>query len=158
MFGRRQHDDRRPRSPFTRVVIKLLLFTLVFGAGGITGMFYGLHLAFSKMREHATHMAELPDHVVPRLAEQLELTDEQLPKFDAIFRLHHARITKVESENAVNVHQSFYDMGKEILALLDEEQSAEFRETHRKICTVFLPPIPLGADGANQHRCPELWE
>ena len=101
-------------------------------------------------------MAELPDTVVPRPAEQLHLPEEQTPAFDAIFRRHHAMIAETESENAVKVHQSFYEMGKEILELLNEEQAAEFRETHRKICTVFLPPIPLGEEG--QHHCPELWK
>lgn len=139
-----------------RLVVKLMLFVVIFGAGGITGMFYGINLAFSKMREHATHMAELPDNVIPRLASQLSLTEEQLPEFDAIFRKHHVEITRLEADSAVAVHQEFYALGKELLALLDEKQTAEFKETHRKICTVFLPPIPLGTEGA-AHRCPELW-
>ena len=157
MFGKNRHKEKRVRGPFMRLVVKLMLFVLIFGAGGITGMFYGLNLAFSKMREHATHMAELPDNVMPRLTSQLTLTDEQLPKFDAVFRRHHAEITRLEADNAVKVHQEFYDMGKELLALLDEKQAVEFREILRKICTVFLPPIPLGTEGA-VHHCPELWE
>lgn len=159
MFGRHRESDRPRRGPLMRVVVKLLLLLLVFGAGGITGGFYGLNLAFNKMREHATHIAELPDHVVPRLADQLSLTEEQLPLFDAAFRLHHAKIVEIEGQNAVDVHQHFYEMGKEILGLLDEEQATEFRETHRKICSVFLPPFPFNftVDGkAPVHHCLEL--
>jgi len=136
-------------------MVKLTVMLLIFGAGGVTGMFYGLNLAFSKMREHGVHMAELPDTVIPRLAEQLELTEEQLPKFDAVFRRHHAEITQTVGTNAVRVHQLFYEMGKEIIALLDAEQAAKFREIHRKLCAVFLPPIPLGTEGG-EHPCPEL--
>jgi len=157
MFRKQPHRDVRDGSAFKRLIVKLLLFLLIFGAGGITGMFYGLNLAFSKMREHATHMGELPDHVVPRLASKLSLTEEQLPPFDAIFREHHAEITRLAAENAVEVHRHFYEMGKGLLALLDEKQAADFRETHRKICTLFLPPIPHVADG-DAHRCPALWE
>ena len=159
MFGRHRKSEGHRRGPFMRVLVKLLLLLLVFSAGGITGGFYGLNLAFSKMREHATHIAELPDHAVPRLAEQLSLTDEQLPLFDAAFRRHHSLIVEVEGQNAVAVHQHFYEMGKEILALLDETQAAEFRETHRKICSVFLPPFPINftVDGkAPVHHCLEL--
>ncbi len=154
MFGKHQRE-KHTRGPFMRLMVKLTVMLLIFGAGGVTGMFYGLNLAFSKMREHGVHMAELPDTVIPRLADQLELTDEQLPKFDEVFRRHHAEITRTVGGNAVRVHQLFYEMGKEIIALLDEEQAAEFREIHRKLCSVFLPPIPLGTEGG-EHHCPEL--
>jgi hypothetical protein len=94
---------------------------------------------------------------VPRLADQLGLTEEQLPEFDTAFRKYHAKITEAETKNAVAVHQYFYEMGKEILPLLDADQATAFRETHRKICTVFLPPIPRGGD-VGQHHCPTLWQ
>ena len=156
MFGSHRSGEKRVRGPFMRWTVKLLIFVIIFGAGSVSGMFYGIYLTFNKMQDHAKHMAELPDHVVPRLAEQFDLSDDQLTQFDTVFRKYHGQITEVETENAVQVHDLFYEMGKEIIPLLNEEQVAEFRETHRKICTVFLPVIPLEAD-EGVHHCPELW-
>ena len=155
MFGKHRYREKHSPGPFVRLMVKLIVMLLIFGAGGVTGMFYGLNLAFSKMREHAVHMAELPDTIIPRLADQLELTADQLPEFDAIFRQKHAEITKTVGANAVRVHELFYEMGKEIVALLDKKQAAKFREIHRKLCSVFLPPIPLGTKGA-EHHCSDL--
>jgi hypothetical protein len=138
-----------------RTMVKLTIMLVIFGAGGVTGMFYGINLAFSKMKEHARHMGELPDIVVPRLAGRIDLREEQIPEFDQIFRRHHALITESEGSNAVRVHKAFFEMGKEVLPLLDDAQATKFREEHRKICSVFLPTIPLELE-ENEHHCSEL--
>lgn len=151
------------KMPARRSVLRLLLtlsvLLLIFGAGGVSGFLYGINFSFSEMRHHAEHMDELPDNAIPRVAKTLKLTPEQLPEFDRIFRKYHSEIATAEGHNAVKVHELFYAMGKEILPLLDEVQAAEFRELHRKICTVFLPPIPLylKVDGqVPHHPCEDL--
>lgn len=149
----------RPCHPALRLLLKLAVMLVIFCAGGVSGFLYGIDFSFREMRHHAEHMDELPDNAIPRMAEDLSLSAEQLPEFARIFRKYHVDIAKVEGENAVKVHELFYEMGKEILPLLDEAQAAEFRELHRKICTVFLPPIPkyLSADGkAPHHPCEDL--
>ena len=155
MFLFKLKGEKHRRGPFMRLVVKLTVMLVIFGAGGVTGMFYGLNLAFSKMKDHGRHMAELPDHVVPRLADRIDLREEQVPEFDEVFRRHHALITESEGANAVRVHKAFFEMGKEVLPLLDEAQATKFREEHRKICSVFLPTIPLSLE-SSEHHCSEL--
>ncbi len=157
MFGKHRHGEKRVRSPFMRLTIKLTLMLVIFSAGGVTGTLYGLNLAFSKMREHAEHINELPDTVIPKLADDLALKGDQLAAFDEAFRRHHAVIAQLESENSVAVHQEFYELGKEIMPILNAEQAAEFKETLRKVCTVFLPPLANASD-ESIHHCPELWK
>jgi len=149
----------RPARPALRLLFKLAVLVLIFSAGGVSGFLYGINFSFREMRFHAEHMDELPDHAIPRMAEDLALTPEQLPEFERIFRKYHTDIATAEGQNAVKVHELFYEMGKEILPLLNETQAAEFRELHRKICTVFLPPIPmyLKVDGKSPHHpCEDL--
>lgn len=156
MFGCCKMPARRPA---LRLLLKLSVLALIFGAGGVSGFLYGINFSFREMRHHAEHMDELPDNAIPRVAKDLNLSPEQFPEFERIFRKYHADIATVEGENAVKVHELFYAMGKEILPLLDENQAAEFRELHRKICTVFLPPIPmyLKVDGKSPHHpCEDL--
>lgn len=147
------------KMPALRLLLKLSVLALIFGAGGVSGFLYGINFSFREMRHHAEHMDELPDNAIPRVAKELNLSPEQLPDFDRIFRKYHTDIATVEGQNAVKVHEIFYAMGKEILPLLDEAQASTFRELHRKICTVFLPPIPmyLKVDGETpQHPCEDL--
>jgi hypothetical protein len=156
MFGCCKMPARRPA---LRLLLKLTVLALIFGAGGVSGFLYGINFSFREMRHHAEHMDKLPDYAIPRMAEDLALTPDQLPEFDRIFRKYHTDISTAEAENAVKVHELFYAMGKEILPLLNETQAAEFRELHRKICTVFLPPIPmyLKVDGKSPHHpCEDL--
>lgn len=149
----------KTRHPALRVLFKVAVMVVIFAAGGVSGFLYGINFSFREMRYHAEHMDELPDNAIPRMAKDLSLTPTQIPEFDRIFRKYHVEIANVEGENAVKVHELFYEMGKEILPLLDEKQAAEFRELHRKICTVFLPPIPKynAPDGkVPHHPCADL--
>lgn len=149
----------RPRRGPLRIALRVLLMLVIFLAGAVSGALYGIDFSFRQMRDHAEHMDELPDHVVPRLANDLALTPDQRDAFDRIFRKHHDAIAKAEGENAIRVHQIFYEMGREILPLLNETQQAQFREVHRKICSVFLPPLPKykTGDGASPaHPCEGL--
>lgn len=143
MFGRRNHRHPR-RGPFTRLVLKFLLLAVIFIAGGVCGWLYGVRFVVDTLIEQQRNMAEVPDRVIPRLEDDLSLTGEQAPEFERIFRDYHARMTKVEAKRVLEVHQLWYEMGKEILPLLDEEQATEYREIHRHICTVILGPIPQG--------------
>lgn len=148
------------RRPWIRRLIKAAVLLFIFGAGAVSGMLYGIHFSFQKMDEHAENMNELPDNAIPRLAEEFALTPEQLPEFDRIFRKHYSEIARAQGENAIKAHQHWAEMGKEMLPLLNETQAAAFRETHRKICTVFLPHLPrTQADGApTAHPCEEVWK
>ena len=158
MFRWPRDPDLR-RRPWVRLLCKLLIMLVIFLAGAVSGALYGIDFSFRQMRYHAEHMDELPDNAIPRLAKDLALAPEQLQNFDRIFRKYHVDIARVEGENAVRVHQLFYEMGREILPLLDETQRAKFLEIHRKICSVFLPPLPkYGSDGgtAPEHPCEDL--
>lgn len=157
MFGRAPGPGRRGRA--VRLAVKLAVLCVIFAAGAVAGALWGINYTFSQLHYQAEHMSELPDTVVPRLSDRLSLNPEQRTVFDQIFRKYHAQIAASEGENAVKVHQYFYEMGKEILAILDEKQAAEFREFHRKICTVFLPPIPQGFKVNGEpvrHPCEDL--
>lgn len=154
---KRPRDPNRPPASLRRMLFKLLLMAAIFLAGGVSGALYGINFSFSQMRYHAEHPEELPDNAIPQLADRLSLSPAQLPEFDRIFRKYHTEIAGAEGENAIKVHQIFYEMGTEILPLLDEAQAAEFREIHRKICTVFLPPLPKNTASAPLHHpCEDL--
>jgi hypothetical protein len=149
----------RPCHPVLRLLFKVLIMLVILCAGGVSGFLYGIDFSFREMRHHAEHMDELPNNAIPRMAKDLSLTPDQLPEFERIFRKYHVDIARVEGENAVKVHELFFEMGKEILPLLNTAQATEFRELHRKICTVFLPPIPqylIVESKAPHHPCEDL--
>lgn len=158
MAPRLQNSDRR-RRPVLRFVVKVFVLAVIFLAGGVSGWLYGVRFAVDSILEQKRNMAEIPDRVLPRLEDDLALTQDQVPDFNRIFREYHAQMTRVEAKRALEVHTLFYHMGKEILPLLDEEQATEFRDIHRRICTVALGPIPagVGEDGSTpEDPCEDL--
>lgn len=143
MIGRRNHSHPR-RGRFTRVLLKFLLLAVIFIAGGVCGWLYGVRFVVDTLIEQQRNMAEVPDRVIPELEDKLRLTEEQFPEFDRIFREYHAQMTKVEAKRVLEVHELWYEMGKEILPLLDDEQATKFRDIHDRICSFILGPIPEG--------------
>jgi len=142
-----------------RLTVKLLLFAVVFVAGGVSGWLYGVRFAVTSINEQKANMADIPDRAIPRLAKDLSLTPEQLPEFERIFRGYHAKMTQVEAKRALEVHQYFYEMGRDILPLLNDAQKKEFRAIHHRICAFILGPIPreAGRNGSKPHDpCDDL--
>ena len=92
--------NNRPARPALRLLFKLAVLVLIFSAGGVSGFLYGINFSFREMRFHAEHMDELPDHAIPRMAEDLALTPEQLPEFERIFRKYHTDIATAEGQAA----------------------------------------------------------
>jgi hypothetical protein len=142
-----------------RVLFTLLLMAVIFLAGGVSGWLYGVRFAVSTAIEQKANMRDVPDRAIPRLVRDLALTPEQLPEFERIFRKYHAEMTRVEADRALQVHQYFYEMGRDILPLLTPEQQTKFREVHHRICAFILGPIPRldGTDESSSHDpCDDL--
>lgn len=148
----------RPKHPVRRIVFKIAVMLVIFLAGGVSGWLSGVRFAISTVNEQKTNMRDVPDRALPRLQRDLSLTPEQLPEFERIFRKYHAQMTEVEADRAMQVHQYFYEMGRDILPLLDEEQKVKFRELHHRICAFILGPIPrlAGESVAPHDPCSDL--
>lgn len=125
-----------------RILFKVAVMAVIFLAGGVSGWLYGVRFAVTTAVEQKANMRDIPDRAIPHLAKDLSLTAEQLPEFERIFRKYHEEMTRVEADRAGQVHEYFYEMGRDILPLLNPDQQAEFRKIHHKICAYILGPIP----------------
>ena len=96
LAGQPQIDPARPFAARPgHYAAKAKNVLVIFCAGGVSGFLYGIDFSFREMRHHAEHMDELPDNAIPRMAEDLSLSAEQLPEFDRIFRKYHVDIERI---------------------------------------------------------------
>lgn len=131
--------------------VQLVLFLVVFGAGGVIGAVISLKSVYSRLDYYRQHPAALPDEVLPRLKKRLDLSDQQAAAVDRIFRKGHARMLALHGQVSADIHKAFNAMAAEIEAELETRQKRKWRETHERVSRIFLPPLyKPPADGASR--------
>src|ERR1041385_5501798 len=121
-------------------------FLLVFVAGGMTGMFFGLHvLLHHHVMLGPPHSGDVPDRMREHLRRTLGLTAEQEKKVGPIVDATSAKLETIRVETAERVRTVMEDSKKEIAPLLTPEQQQKLdklESEHRKMMMHhgFLPP------------------
>jgi Spy/CpxP family protein refolding chaperone len=124
-----------------------LAFLLVFGAGGVTGAFFGLH----HLRHHIIlgppHSGEVGDRMREHLRRTLDLTPEQETKVAPIVAATSAKLETIRTETAERVRTVMEESKKEVAPLLTAEQQKKLDKLeaeHRKMMLHhgFNPPPP----------------
>lgn len=122
-------------------------FLLVFVAGGMTGVFFGIHVLRYHVMLGPPHSGDVPDRIREHLRRTLGLTAEQEKKVGPIVDATSARLETIRVETAERVRTVMEDSKKEIVPLLTPEQQQKLdklESEHRKMMMHhgFLPPPP----------------
>ena len=111
-------------------------FLLVFVAGGMTGMFLGLHVLHPHVMLGPPHSGDVPDRMREHLRRTLGLTAEQEKKVGPIVDATSARLESIRVETAERVRNVMEDSKKDIAPLLTPEQQTKLdklESEHRRI-------------------------
>jgi Spy/CpxP family protein refolding chaperone len=122
-------------------------FLLVFVAGGMTGVFFGLHVMHHHVMLGPPHSGDVPERMREHLHHTLGLTAEQEKKVDPIVEATSAKLETIRVETAERVRTVMEESKKEIAPLLTPEQQRKLdklESEHRKMMMHhgFLPPPP----------------
>jgi Spy/CpxP family protein refolding chaperone len=126
-------------------------FLLVFVAGGMTGVFFGVHLLRHHIMLGPPHSGDVPDRMREHMRRTLGLTAEQEKKIAPIVDATSAKLETIRVETAERVRTVMEDSKKEVAPLLTPEQQKkldQLESEHRKIMMHhgFLPPPPPPKD------------
>jgi Spy/CpxP family protein refolding chaperone len=126
-------------------------FLLVFVAGGMTGVFFGVHLLRYHMTLGPPHSGDVPDRMREHMRRTLGLTAEQEKKIAPIVDATSAKLETIRVETAERVRTVMEDSKKEVAPLLTPEQQKkldQLESEHRKMMMHhgFLPPPPPPKD------------
>jgi Spy/CpxP family protein refolding chaperone len=124
-----------------------LAIFLVFVAGGMTGVFFGVHHIRHHIMLGPPHSGDVPDRMREHLRRTLGLTAEQEQKIGPIVDATSAKLESIRVDTAERVRNVMEDSKKEIAPLLTQEQQKkldELESEHRKMMMHhgFLPPPP----------------
>ena len=97
-------------------------FLLVFVAGGMTGVFFGVHLLRHHMMLGPPHSGDVPDRMREHMRRTLGLTAEQEKKIAPIVDATSAKLESIRVETAERVRSVMEDSKKEVAPLLTPEQ------------------------------------
>jgi Spy/CpxP family protein refolding chaperone len=122
-------------------------FLLVFVAGGMTGIFFGLHVLPHHLTLGPPHSGEVPDRMREHLRRTLGLSAEQEKKIGPIVDATSTKLETIRVETAERVRTVMEDSKKEIAPLLTPDQQTKLdklESEHRKIMMHhgFFPPPP----------------
>ena len=122
-------------------------FLLVFVAGGMTGVFFGLHVLSHHLIFGPPHSGDVPDRMREHLRRTLGLNPEQEKTIGPIVEATSAKLEAIRVETAERVRTVMEDSKKEIAPLLTPEQQQKLdklESEHRKMMVHhgFLPPPP----------------
>ena len=122
-------------------------FLLVFVAGGMTGMFLGLHVLHPRVMLGPPHSGDVPDRMREHLRRTLGLTADQEKKVGPIVESTSTKLEAIRVETAERVRNVMEDSKKDIAPLLTPEQQTKLdklESEHRKMMMHhgFLPPPP----------------
>lgn len=111
-------------------------FLLVFGAGGVTGAFFGFH----HLRHHIIlgppHSGEIGDRMREHMRRTLGLTPEQETKVAPIVEATSAKLEAIRTETAERVRTVMEQSKKDVAPLLTLEQQKKLdtlEAQHRKM-------------------------
>jgi Spy/CpxP family protein refolding chaperone len=126
-------------------------FLLVFVAGGMTGVFFGVHLLRHHMMLGPPHSGDVPDRMREHMRRTLGLTAEQEKKIAPIVDATSAKLESIRVETAERVRTVMEDSKKEVAPLLTSEQQKkldQLESEHRKMMMHhgFFPPPPPPKD------------
>ena len=122
-------------------------FLLVFVAGGMTGVFFGIHVLRYHVILGPPHSGDVPDRMREHLRRTLGLNPEQEKTIGPIVDATSAKLEAIRVETAERVRTVMEDSKKGIAPLLtpDQQQKLDKLESeHRKMMMHhgFLPPPP----------------
>ena len=122
-----------------------LAFLLVFVAGAMTGVFFGVHLIRHHIMLGPPHSGDVPDRMREHMRRTLGLTAEQEKKIAPIVDATSAKLEAIRVETAERVRTVMEDSKKEVAPLLTPEQQKkldQLESEHRKMMMHhgFLPP------------------
>jgi len=128
-----------------------LAFLLVFVAGGMTGVFFGVHILRHHMMLGPPHSGDVPDRMREHMRRTLGLTPEQEKKIAPIVDATSAKLETIRVETAERVRTVMEDSKKEVAPLLTPEQQKkldQLESEHRKLMMHhgFFPPPPPPKD------------
>ena len=128
-----------------------LAFLLVFVAGGMTGVFFGVHHIRHHIMLGPPHSGDVPDRMREHMRRTLGLTAEQEKKIAPIIDATSAKLETIRVESAERVRTVMEDSKKEVAPLLTPEQQKkldQLESEHRKIMMHhgFFPPPPPPKD------------
>ncbi len=118
-------------------------FLFVFAAGGLTGVFVGIHACHHFLGRPYSH--GLPDRMREHLKRELELTPEQLSKISPLIDATSSKLEAIRSETAQRVRETLEESHRQIAPELTPEQREKLKKielSHRKRMRHrgFLPP------------------
>jgi hypothetical protein len=123
-------------------------FLLIFVAGGMTGIFFGLHVLPHHLILGPPHSGDVPDRMREHLRRTLGLSAEQEKKIGPIVDATSTKLETIRVETAERVRTVMEDSKKEIAPLLTPDQQTKLdklESEHRKIMMhhgFFPPPLP----------------
>jgi Spy/CpxP family protein refolding chaperone len=122
-------------------------FLLVFVAGGMTGVFFGVHHLRHQVILGPPHSGDVPDRMREHMRRTLGLTAEQEKKIAPIVDATSAKLESIRVETAERVRAVMEESKKEVAPLLTAEQQQKLdklESEHRKMMLHhgFLPPPP----------------
>jgi Spy/CpxP family protein refolding chaperone len=128
-----------------------LAFLVVFVAGGMTGVFFGVHHIRHHIMLGPPHSGDVPDRMREHLRRTLGLTAEQEKKIAPIVDATSAKLETIRVETAERVRTVMEDSKKEVAPLLTPEQQKkldQLESEHRKMMMHhgFFPPPPPPKD------------
>ena len=128
-----------------------LAFLLVFVAGGMTGVFFGVHLLRHHVMLGPPHSGDVPDRMREHMRRTLGLTAEQEKKIAPIVEATSAKLETIRVETAERVRTVMEDSKKEVAPFLTPEQQKkldQLESEHRKMMMHhgFFPPPPPPKD------------
>lgn len=122
-----------------------LSLLLVFVAGGMTGVFFGVHHIRHHIMLGPPHSGDVPDRMREHFRRTLGLTADQEKKIGPILDATSSKLEAIRIETAERVRAVMEDSKKEVAPLLTPEQQKKLdtlESEHRKLMMHhgFLPP------------------
>ena len=137
----------RPRKRHWRIV---LLMLIVFIAGGVVGSAGTVIWAMDHFQHIARHPEEAPRRITARMAEKLDLTDEQAEQVREILERRQQDLMVIHHEIRPRVEEVLNASRAEIAAVLNDQQQAEWEEMYQRFDRRWMPYY--GRDHRNSQR------
>jgi hypothetical protein len=131
------------RRYWRRVLMALLIF--------LGGAACGAAVATMAMKHGVHHGDQGPhsisSHITSRLADMLDLTDDQAAQVREIILRRHNALVDIRRDIQPRLEVELAVLEKEIAAVLNEQQRVKWHAHAADIRSHWLPPIPEGPSG-----------